>query len=168
MRDLPIRAMARSHATEKRKMVRPEILRDLVSDRIDTLAVAADSRPAHGRLFRDLVPGGYEYFAGHYRGEFYRCLRYYGVKIPNDPRVGVPPQAVGWLMRELGAEVEAGLRAIDANVLLTTEQRLRYLSALACHTFEGLLRIHPYANGNGHSARVVVWSIFSALRSLAT
>ena len=41
----------------------------------------------------------------------YRCLRYYGVKIPNDPRVGVPPQAVGWLMRELGAEVEAGLRA---------------------------------------------------------
>src|SRR5690242_1760672 len=57
-------------------------------------AAAQDTRPIHKSLFTGLTPPGYEYFAGHYRGELYRCLEYYLVRIPSDPRVGCAPDAV--------------------------------------------------------------------------
>ncbi|HSP17640.1 MAG TPA: hypothetical protein VLV78_23045 [Thermoanaerobaculia bacterium] len=137
-----------------------EVLRDLGVGRIDTLAVARDSREVHQRIFVELTPQGFEYYAGHYRGELYYCLRSYEVSIRSDPRVGAPSHAVGWLMRDLRAEVEVGLKAIDANVSLKVDEKLRYIVALACHVFELSLRVHPYANGNGHAARFVVWSMF--------
>jgi Fic family protein len=63
-------------------------------------------------------------------------------------------------MEELRNEIRAGLAALDANILLSPEQRLRYLVALAAHVFVAFLTIHPYANGNGHAARLIVWSVF--------
>jgi Fic family protein len=32
---------------------------------------------------------------------------------------------------------------------------------LACRVFEVFLRIHPYANGNGHAARFLIWCLLS-------
>lgn len=136
-----------------------DVLQHLVAGRVEPLSVALDSRDVHERVFRELTPPGYEYFAGHYRGEPYRCLKSYAVMIPADPRVGAPPQAVGWLMRELRTEIEAAVRALDASVLLLLEQRLRYVVALTCRVFEMFLRVHPYANGNGHAGRFIVWSL---------
>lgn len=34
-----------------------------------------------------------------------------------------------------------------------------HVVALASRVFEALLRIHPYVNGNGHIARLIVWCI---------
>jgi Fic family protein len=33
---------------------------------------------------------------------------------------------------------------------------------VACMVFELFLRIHPYANGNGHAARFCTWAILGA------
>jgi hypothetical protein len=127
--------------------------------RLDTFAVASDTRPQHGVFFCSLTPVACGYYAGHYRGENFRCLRFYSVKINSDPRVGAPPSAVEYLMEELTRQIQAGLTALDANVLLPPKERVRYAITLACSAFVNFLTIHPYANGNGHAGRLIVWSI---------
>jgi fido (protein-threonine AMPylation protein) len=136
-----------------------EVLTDLVTRRVDPLSVALDTREVHRRVFQGLTPAGYEYYAGHYRGERFRCLRYYPVAVQNDPRVGRPPESVAFWIRELNAAVRSGLTALDANALLTRQQKLRYLIALTCRAFVQFLTVHPYANGNGHAGRFIVWSV---------
>jgi len=61
-------------------------------------------------------------------------------------------------------EVKAGLAALDEaqilpNAQLAPEDKLLYAVVFACHVFEVFLRVHPYANGNGHAARLIVWAI---------
>ena len=59
---------------------------------IDVRAVAEDCRSIHLELFTGLTPFGFDYFAGHYRGERYPCLFAYAVEVAGDPTVGVPPE----------------------------------------------------------------------------
>lgn len=141
-----------------------EVLVDLRSRRLDSLRVAADSRLVHGSLFQDLTPAGHEYFAGHYRGEDFRCLKYYSVNIPSDPRVGYPPERVRDATSDLARLIVGGVSGLDEaqklpTARLSVRDRVVHTVAFACRVFEHLLRIHPFANGNGHAARFVVWSI---------
>ncbi len=136
-----------------------EILIELMAGGLDTLSLATNTRKVHFRVFQNLTPPGCEYYAGHYRGERFRCLRFYRVMVKADPRVGVSPESVGFRMDELNAEIRAGLLALDANALLSPQQRLQYVLALACRAFVAFLTVHPYANGNGHAGRLIVWSI---------
>jgi hypothetical protein len=62
-------------------------------------------------------------------------------------------------MSELNAEIRAGLAALDAHGNLNPQERLRYILALTSRVFVAFLTIHPYANGNGHAGRFIVWSI---------
>jgi Fic/DOC family len=135
------------------------IVTALVGGSINTLATAIDTRAQHGEMFRGLTPVNCDYFAGHYRGERFRCLQFYRVIIPSDPRVGSYPSAVDFLMRELKAALNAGIVALDTNVALAPKDRLHYAIILACKVFVHLLTIHPYANGNGHAGRLVVWCV---------
>jgi hypothetical protein len=136
-----------------------EILIAISNGTMNTFVVASDTREVHGRIFHQLTPVGCEYYAGHYRGEAFRCLRFYSVRIPADPRVGAPPAGVAFLMRDLNTEIRAGIMALDTNILLTQKERLQCIMALACHAFVAFLTIHPYANGNGHAGRLIIWSI---------
>jgi fido (protein-threonine AMPylation protein) len=131
----------------------------LVSGKVDTLAVASDSRPQHQELFTGFTPPECDYFAGHYRGENYYCLRFCPVGIQGDPRVGKPPLEVEVCMAEIGAQVKRGLLALDANSSFSQKERLQYMVALACSTFVDFLTVHPYVNGNGHAGRLIVWCI---------
>jgi fido (protein-threonine AMPylation protein) len=142
------------------------ILVELAAGSLNTLAVAIDTREVHGQIFHELTPPDCEYYAGHYRGERFRyrgerfrCLRYYEVAIRSDPRVGKPPGSVAFLMAEIESQIRAGMLALDANTALPTKERLRYILALACRAFVYFLEIHPFANGNGHAGRMIVWSI---------
>jgi hypothetical protein len=90
------------------------ILAELRRGSLDTRQIVMDTRGIHERLFRDLVPSGYEYYAGHYRGENYRCLKYHAVGIFSDPRVGCPPQQVLSYMRELSRIIQDALATLDA------------------------------------------------------
>jgi fido (protein-threonine AMPylation protein) len=136
-----------------------EVIQSLRDGSTDLVSVAVDSRGVHRRLFLELAPPGCEYFAGHYRGERYRCLLYYRVTIPSDPRVGVSPAAVAFSLGELNSEIRAAFVALDSNSLFTSAEKLRYIVALASRAFVAFLTIHPYANGNGHAARLIIWSI---------
>lgn len=140
------------------------VLSDLRSGLIDTLAGAADSRPIHRRLFHELTPPGHEYYAGNYRGEDYRCLRYLNVMIPGDPQVGFPSNWVLGYVREIAGLIRGGISALDLarqvpDGQLPREQKVLYVVIFACRIFELFLRVHPYADGNGHAARFIVWAI---------
>jgi fido (protein-threonine AMPylation protein) len=137
------------------------VLIDLRSGDLDTLGVATDTRPKHRKLFYALTPVGCDYFAGHYRGENYRCLQFYSVGIASDPRVGVQPSAVAYHMGQLSDHIRAALMALDANALLAPKDRARLVIALACSVFVNFLTIHPYANGNGHVGRLIIWCILA-------
>ena len=129
-----------------------------------TRAAAKDTRPVHWRLFRRLTPPGVAYYAGHYRGEEYRCLKTYEVTIPADARVGTPAARVLGSVSQLSAAIERLLAALDSGTAVPKAQlpeadRLLCVVAVASRVFVELLTIHPYANGNGHAARFCVWTI---------
>jgi len=135
------------------------VLISLANRQTDTLELATDTRPAHDEIFQRLTPFECAYYAGHYRGEPFRCLEFYLVRVQGDPRVGAPPAQVGLLMRELNTKIYQGITALDTNARLAPTERLRYIVALACRAFVTFLTIHPFANGNGHAGRLIVWSL---------
>ena len=135
-------------------------------ERIDIRNGVADSRSYHQHLFEDLCPPGCYYYAGHYRGEPFRCLRHYGVVIPSDPMVGAPPREVTASMAEFVVAFRAGVAALDdafkaPRSRLDRNQFILYVVAFACRIFVRLLTIHPYANGNGHIARFCLVAILA-------
>jgi fido (protein-threonine AMPylation protein) len=140
------------------------VIKDLRRGSIATDVTAADSRSVHARLFHALTPRDHRYFAGDYRGQSFKCLEHYEVGIKSDPRVGTKASAVIAAMGQASATISAGLAAIDAahkipNAQLSPEEKLKFLVAFACHVLELFLRIHPYANGNGHAGRFIIWAI---------
>ena len=126
-----------------------------------------DTRPFHGTMFSGLTPDKHEYLAGHYRGERFRCLEHLFVVIPADPRVGTPPNFVSMDLANFSANVlRPGLSALRAafsipDSRLPPEDKLLYLVKYASRVLVEFLRIHPYANGNGHAGRLVVWLILA-------
>lgn len=136
-----------------------EILIALLRGDIDTRNSVLDTRPLHHRLFVGLTPVNCDYYAGHYRGEPFRCLQHYRVMVPSDPRVGSPPVAVQHNLTELASIIRSGLDALEGGPPLSGRDRLRYLIVFACRAFEIFLRVHPYANGNGHAARLMIWCV---------
>lgn len=136
-----------------------EALRSLRDGSTETLSTAIDSRRVHRHLFLALTPPNCDYFAGHYRGEHFRCLRFYEVQIVSDPRVGCPSSGVEIYITQLSDQISAGITALDSDHLSSDTQKLHYIVALAGHAFVTFLTVHPYANGNGHAGRLIVWSI---------
>ena len=138
------------------------LIAELRKGAVETLAAACDTRTTHERLFQGLTPVGYEYYAGHYRGEDYTCLRDYEVRIPGDPLVGDPPNAVAFHLQQLSEIITTGLGALDSasqDPRIPDHHKLYYVVAFMCRVFVEFLRIHPYANGNGHAARFISWAI---------
>jgi fido (protein-threonine AMPylation protein) len=131
---------------------------------MDTLALSKDTRPIHLQLFRDLTPPECPEFAGHYRGEAFRCLESYEVYIRGDPLVGEPAKNVRSSMIVVAEAIDNGVAAFDtANQLPESHvprwQKIYYLVTFACRVFVEFLRVHPYANGNGHMGRFLIWAI---------
>jgi Fic family protein len=131
---------------------------------IDTLATASDTRQVHGLLFRGLTPPDHDYFAGHYRGEEFRCLRRYEVTIGGHD--GCPAHLVPAMMDELRNSVISAIASLDAghavpNATLPPRLKLIHTVQVACRFFELVCRVHPYANGNGHAARFCLWAILA-------
>lgn len=141
-----------------------DIVQQLRRDREFGLAQMRDSRRTHKHLFHDLTPPLFRYYAGNYRGSNFRCLRHYEVGIEGDLRVGSAPDRVHDLMDQTKNLIKEGIEAIDLafqqpDSQIAPTQKLKYLIMFAARIFTQFLTIHPYANGNGHTARFIVWAM---------
>lgn len=135
-------------------------LRDaLAKDKETSANTAIDTRKAHETLFGDLVPAGCEYYAGHYRGEEYPCLKFCRVGIPGDRRVGIEPHRVALAMLRLSSAIRDTMDALDGDEPITTNQGLLRLVNFIAANFVDLLTVHPYRDGNGHAARTMLYAI---------
>ncbi len=143
------------------------ILVSLRSGKVQIDRDVLDTRRHHETMFDGLTPQNCDYFAGHYRGEPYRCLEHLFVMIAGDPRVGTPPVYVAMDLANFGHNIlRAGLSALTTafnipDSRLAREDKLLYLVKYASRALVEFLRIHPYANGNGHMGRLIVWFILA-------
>lgn len=64
-------------------------------------------------------------------------------------------------MRTFAARLSEGFRLLDTSSATLSEDGLLQIVEFACEAHETFLRIHPYANGNGHLARTIVWMILA-------
>ena len=140
------------------------LLVGLRSGTLDTRTTAADTRGIHGVLFSNLTPIDQPYYAGHYRGEEFRCLRHYEVMVGN--HLGFPAGVVPWRMEEVSQWIGVAIAALDAGQRTPRDEypeewNLIHIVQVACRFFELVCRVHPYANGNGHAARFCLWAILS-------
>lgn len=152
----------------KRKIILQERTEDIVvqlyQQQLDFVEYAADSRPIHRYLFSLLVPREHLYYAGHYRGEDFACLKNYYAGVEGDSGVGFPPYRVEERMEKIAQWIRQGMRVLDTthqgpDTQISPEDKLLNAVAFSCAIFVEVLRVHPYANGNGHVARFILWSI---------
>jgi hypothetical protein len=125
-----------------------------------------DSRPAHELMFEGLTPPACEYFAGNYRGEPLKCIEHYNVRIKSDADVGTIAHDVQEEMNKLAAKVNTSVASLDAYTArqganLKAADLLSFVVPLSAILLEKLLTIHPYANGNGHMGRLVIWVLLA-------
>lgn len=116
-------------------------------------------------MFTGLTPPGLAYFAGNYRGTSgLKCLEKYEVETNGDPMVGAPAENVAAEMKDLAEEVGAAIAKadqIDADESRPEDERILDVITLACDVFVRFLTIHPFANGNGHASRFVIWAFLA-------
>lgn len=125
------------------------------------LSICCDTRPFHRDYFENLAPRDFGYYAGNYRGSNFPCLLYYRVGIQSDPRVGHAPGTISMEMASFERQITLAVAQINqaqsANVRLFSEEEKLYRTVEICASlFVYFLEIHPYANGNGHMARLIL------------
>lgn len=121
-----------------------------------------DTRPGHRFLFAGFTPAGCPELAGNFRGSTGALLAYPDVGIHGDPSVGTPRNFVAISMRvheqhcaDLVAKFES-LKTASAPAPSPQALLVRY-AMLLCDLLEEIFRIHPYANGNGHAGRLLLF-----------
>ncbi|RYD91485.1 MAG: hypothetical protein EOP50_14220, partial [Sphingobacteriales bacterium] len=138
-----------------------DLLRRAQGSVADAEVVCADSRSAHQEIFSAVTPTGQEYLAGHYRGEAYPCLEFRPAYIARQP--GFPPSDIAMAMQAYHAEVQGALADLEMATAkkkgkkLTDGEWLHLTAELLAALYVQFLVIHPYANGNGHISRLIVW-----------
>lgn len=121
-----------------------------------------DARDWH----KDTMAGLYadhKEFIGGFRGEGGIELKHYKVAIGD--AAGVPPARVAEALKNFEKRLQKATKALDNSFSLGDEldaDRLNAVLELAAWVHTEWVRIHPFANGNGRTARL--WANFIMLR----
>jgi fido (protein-threonine AMPylation protein) len=119
----------------------------------------SSTRRAHKYVFRSFTPSGFWFYAGKYRGSKYPILDTYDVGISTDGKVGLTFAKVRQQMNLLDKQFEQAMDKFEGMFQDGKKSRAASLVMLVETLANFLVRfltIHPYANGNGHMARLLV------------
>lgn len=145
------------------------IAQDLASGQNGHESAIEDSRELHRQMFEKVVPSACPYLAGNYRGSLFPCLANYPIFFGAPPgrREGEKPIGVDKKMESFHADLAAAVekhRMAVAKAKSQSERAVlfnRWIAAVAA-MLTRFYSIHPYANGNGHIGRVLVWVVLTA------
>lgn len=137
-----------------------QFLDELQADPASKADALQDTRRYHQAMFQKVTPPACPHLAGNYRGaplaHLQDCRIYFGTQ------EGSPPPAVPVAMDFFHADLDEALRALDRQFAATTSPlsasaRLVLVAQLVAAALVRFLTVHPYMNGNGHMARMLVW-----------
>lgn len=132
--------------------------------------ILKDTRPTHKKMFEMVVPVGREYLAGNYRGANYPQLidrPVYVQTVYGYYDSGAPCDKVHEFMDEFHVQIGQALNALKTqSVNWNPTQKIIAYTKFVGSCFVNFLAIHPYANGNGHISRLLVWCLF-AIKSIS-
>ncbi|MGN8064919.1 Fic family protein [Ralstonia sp. 22111] len=126
---------------------------------------ASDTRPVHAKLFKGLTQKECSFYAGNYRGTPNCCLFDSVVIISDGTRKipTTPPADVASEMAALAGRITQDLTNLQASTL-KGEDLLVSMIDVAMDRMTEFLAIHPYANGNGHMGRFLVWCLLAQIK----
>ena len=122
--------------------------------------IPGDTRPTHRACFEPLTLKGLEYYAGNSRGSAIGCLVHFKVGVGGDDLVGDDPAEVAGAMARIEGEFLPLITAVEQ---LDGAVRVQHAIALAAEFLTYFLTVHPYINGNGHTARFGAWVLMRHL-----
>lgn len=139
-----------------------EIERQAALRRRPTLALAQE-------WHRALYNGAFlpvSYYAGEFRDSDNRFPELFGYEVRVGKAPGVPSSQVPAELAGFESAVQSAVTSLDAVIPVgaqpTDESQLRSTLTLCALTHGEWVRIHPFANGNGRTARL--WANWCALR----
>ena len=113
-------------------------------------------RSWHTEIHRDCRHIPIPSYVGNYRGSDDPFLREYGVRF--GPFLGSPPELVQDALDAFAKSLETALSRLDGTMPSPTEATpSRINSAIECvaRHYADWLKIHPFADGNGRTARIL-------------
>lgn len=120
------------------------------------------TKRGHRFMFFPMVPAICPEIAGNYRGLPGSCLEDYQVMVRGDDKVGTRAAFVDIHMGLFEAHFGTTFNELEqwkssAHPTPAPPQFLARFIPLLCLTLEEFFRIHPYANGNGHAGRLLLF-----------
>lgn len=126
-----------------------------------------ETRPDHALMFAGMAPPDCACILGNYRGtrdcpDLVDCR----VQILDDPNVGVEPLFVETAMLEFEAQSVRDMTAYlqwvhGAGIAESPVNKVKKFGVVAAFIFERFLTIHPYIDGNGHCARLMLCKLMA-------
>jgi len=123
-----------------------------------------DTRRGHVFMFTGMAPDACSCIIGRYRGaDDCAALTNYPVRVGQDPRVGVDPRLVLWQVGAFETRTREACEEFEKSRADGTPPDKAFLgfTRLLCDALEAFFWIHPYANGNGHSGRLLLWVLMT-------
>jgi fido (protein-threonine AMPylation protein) len=122
------------------------------------------AREWHREIFQG-IPLPVPYFAGEFRDSDLRFPELYGYEVRVGPNPGVASRLVPSQLAELESRLRQATKVLDTTIPVSSrpdKDQLWSVLSLCAHVHGEWVRIHPFANGNGRTARL--WANWCALR----
>ena len=153
-----------ARGARNRKQVLADLIRHALSNQPLNAACVAQW---HKDCFAGLVGASNECFLGAYRGSRHPRLKKMRVVVA--ALEGAPPHAVTGELNKFFSELQNRMSKLEAEIKIDhdkSKKELRRVAELAGWAHGEWVRIHPFANGSGRTARLIANWVLSRFRLL--